>query len=170
MDACYAHLTQAHGLSPRVVLEGFSRGGLFALNWAIRHPQKTAGLYLDAPVCTFASWPAGWGKAKGSPADWQRCKEAYGLADDTAARTYKLNPLDTLQPLAAAEIPILSVCGDADKVVPLEENSALLMTRYKALGGPMELIAKPGVDHHPHSLKDPTPIVEWVFRTALLIR
>ncbi|MCX7010262.1 MAG: SGNH/GDSL hydrolase family protein, partial [Kiritimatiellaeota bacterium] len=61
-----------------------------------------------------------------------------------------------------AKIPILSVCGEADQVVPLAENTRLVEQRYKALGGHIEVIAKPGCDHHPHSLKDPTPIVEFV--------
>ncbi|MBL9117971.1 MAG: alpha/beta hydrolase [Verrucomicrobiaceae bacterium] len=164
MDAFYTHLVKEHQLHTKTVLEGFSRGGLFALNWAIRHPDRTAALYLDAPVCTFTSWPAGWGIGKGSPNDWARCKAVYELADDDAARAYKLNPVDNLATLAKARVPIISVCGDADKVVPLEENSALLKTRYTALGGPMELIAKPGVDHHPHSLKDPTPIVDFILK------
>lgn len=164
MGAFHSHLVGVYGLSGRVVLEGFSRGGLFALNFAIAHPEKTACLYLDAPVCTFHSWPAGFGKGKGSPTDWERCKAIYGLADDAAARAFKLNPVDNLVGLAAARVPILSVCGDADKVVPLEENSALLKERYTALGGPMELISKPGVDHHPHSLKDPTPIVDFILK------
>ena len=166
MDKFHAHLVKEFGLNNKAVLEGFSRGGLFALNWAIRNPGKTASLYLDAPVCTFTSWPAGWGKGKGSPGDWTRCKEVYGLTNDEAARAYKLNPVDNLTTLAQAKIPILSVCGDADQVVPLAENSALLKDRYTALGGPMELISKPGVDHHPHSLKDPTPIVDFVLKHA----
>jgi len=166
MAAFHTHVRTAYDLSEKVVLEGFSRGGLFALNFAIAHPDKTACLYLDAPVCTFHSWPAGFGKGKGSPTDWERCKSVYGLADDAAARAYPLNPVDNLTTLAAAKIPILSVCGDADQVVPLEENSALLKTRYTALGAPMELITKPGVDHHPHSLKDPTPIVDFILKHA----
>lgn len=162
----HASVVKAYGLNDKVVLEGFSRGGLYALNFAIAHPGKTACLYLDAPVCTFHSWPAGFGKGKGSPADWERCKAIYGLPDDAAARAYKLNPVDNLTALAAAKVPILSVCGDADQVVPLEENSALLKTRYTSLGGPMELLIKPGVDHHPHSLKDPTPIVEFILKAV----
>jgi pimeloyl-ACP methyl ester carboxylesterase len=164
MDAFHAHLVSKHSLSEKAVLEGFSRGGLFALNWAIRNPKKAAALYLDAPVCTFVSWPAGWGKGKGSPGDWDRCKKVYGLADDAAARAYKLNPVDNLTALAIARVPILSVCGVADKVVPFNENSQLLQKRYEALGGLMEIIAKPGVDHHPHSLKDPEPIVSLLLK------
>ncbi len=49
----------------------------------------------------------------------------------------------------------------------MAENTRLLETRYNALGGPIEVIAKPGVGHHPHSLKDPTPIVEFVLKHTL---
>lgn len=58
MDAFYDHLVTHHRLSPKVVLEGFSRGGLFAFNWAARHPDRVACIYADAPVCDFKSWPA----------------------------------------------------------------------------------------------------------------
>lgn len=153
-------------LHPRVVLEGFSRGGLFALNYAALHPDRVASLYLDAPVCDFKSWPAGFGKSKGSPRDWNWCKMAYGLSNDRQARDYRLNPVDNLAALAAAKVPILCVVGDADQVVPLAENSALLKERYDKLGGPIEMIVKPGCDHHPHSLPDPAPIVDFILKHA----
>ncbi len=161
MDAFYAHLTQQHQLGAKTVLEGFSRGGLFALNWAARHPERVAALYLDAPVCDFKSWPAGRGQGKGSPVDWERCKTAYGMTEEQAL-AYKLNPVDHLEPLAKAKIPILTVCGDADTVVPYPENSGLLAERYPKLGGTIKVILKPGVEHHPHSLKDPAPIVSFL--------
>jgi len=48
--------------------------------------------------------------------------------------------------------------------VPFEENTRLLEIRYRKLGGPIVLIVKPGVGHHPHSLKDPRLIVEFVLK------
>ena len=164
MKVFHDAMQKSFGLNGKVVLEGFSRGGLFALNYAIRFPDRAASLYLDAPVCDFKSWPAGFGKGKGSPGDWVRCKAVYGLADDTAAQAYKLNPVDNLAALAKAKVPVLAVVGDADDVVPLAENAALVKERYTALGGTMELIVKPGVNHHPHSLKDPAPIVDFVLK------
>ena len=168
MDKFYDYVTREYKLMPRVALEGFSRGGLFALNWAARHPTRVTCLYNDAPVCDFKSWPGGKGKGKGSPGDWKRCLEAYGLTEDEAL-AYNLNPVDNLAPLALHKVPLLHVCGDADDVVPFEENTKLLETRYKALGGPITVIAKPGIGHHPHSLKDPKPIVDFVYNhTAAL--
>ena len=166
MDKFHAYLTQEFGLSPQTVLEGFSRGGLFAFNWAARNPAKVATIYVDAPVCDFKSWPGGKGNGKGSEEDWQRCLEVYGLTEEQGL-AYKLNPVDNLAPLAQAKIPILSVCGEADQVVPMDENTRLVEKRYKELGGEIVVIAKPNCDHHPHSLKDPTPIVEFVLSPIL---
>ena len=165
MDRFYEHLTGTLRLSAKAVLEGFSRGGLFAFNWAARHPGRVSSLYVDAPVCDFKSWPGGLGKGKGSPDDWALCKKVYGL-DDAAARAWKLNPVDNLAPLAGARIPILSVCGDADDVVPMPENTGLVEERYAKLGGEIKVISKPGVGHHPHSLKDPKPIVDFILAHA----
>ena len=78
MEKFHTRLTTEWKLSTRPVLEGFSRGGLFALNWAVKHSNLVSSLYLDAPVCDFKSWPAGFGKGKNSPDDWQRCKKQYG--------------------------------------------------------------------------------------------
>ena len=161
MDAFYEKVTTTHRLSSKVVLAGFSRGGLFAVNWAVRHPERIACLYLDAPVLDFKSWPAGRGKGVGSPADWRRLLAVYGLTEEEAL-AYPSNPIDSLEPLAAAGVPILSVCGDSDRTVPFEENTAIAKERYDALGGTMQVILKPGVDHHPHSLADPTPIVDFI--------
>lgn len=57
---------------------------------------------------------------------------------------------------------MLSVVGDADEVVPLSENTAFVEKRLKELGWKIEVIHKPGVGHHPHSLEDPKPIVDFV--------
>jgi pimeloyl-ACP methyl ester carboxylesterase len=164
MDKFYDHLIRTYSLSRKTTLFGFSRGGLYSLNWAARHPERVACIYLDAPVCDFKSWPAGRGKGIPSPSDWERLKQTYGFKTDQEAIDYRLNPIDNLKPLAGAKIPILSVCGDADKTVPYLENTAILKERYLALGGKIEVILKPGVDHHPHSLTNPQPITDFVLR------
>ena len=166
MAKFHEHVTRDYGLGTRAVLEGFSRGGLYAVNFAATHPTKTAGLYLDAPVLDIRSWPGGRGKSKGDANCWRQALAIYGLTEESAA-AFKGNPLDRLEPLAKAGIPILSVCGDADTAVPYLENTAILEQRYKALGGKIETILKPGVEHHPHSLKDPQPIVDFLLKNAL---
>ena len=77
---------------------------------------------------------------------------------------YKKNPVDNLQPLAKAGIPLLHIVGDADLVVPPAENTAIIERRYKEMGGDIQVIHKPGVGHHPHSLVDPKPIVDFIMK------
>ena len=163
MDLFHDQLTKTFGLSQKVVLEGFSRGGLYAFNWAAHRPADVAGLYVDAPVCDFKSWPGGKGKSKGSPGDWQKLLKAYGLTEAQAI-AYDKNPVDTLAPLAKAGVPILAVVGEADDTVPVSENIDIVEKLYQSLGGKIQVIRKPGCNHHPHSLPDPAPIVDFVVR------
>lgn len=158
----YKELTERYGFARKAALVGLSRGGLYCYNWAAANPDKVACIYGDAPVCDFKSWPGGKGKGKGSPRDWKLVLERYGFADDAAALAYDKNPVDNLAPLAAAKVPLLHVYGDADDVVPWDENTGVVAERYRQLGGSITLIAKPGVGHHPHGLDDSTPIVEFI--------
>ena len=165
-NALYRELTETYGLARKVALVGLSRGGLYCYNWAVANPDRAACIYGDAPVCDFKSWPGGFGHGKGSPADWKLVKERYGFRSDAEAKAYPKNPVDSLAPLAAAGVPLLHVFGDADDVVPWEENTGLIAERYPKLGGSITLIRKPGVGHHPHGLDDSTPIVEFLWKHA----
>ena len=164
----YEVLVQEHELSPKPALIGLSRGALYCMAWAAGHPERTLLVYLDNGVCDFRSWPGGrpkgLGEGKGSPVEWAKLLRAYGFRDDEEAISYRFNPVDRLGPLADAGVPILLVYGDADTVVPHQENSEVVFERYRALGGPVERIVKPGQDHHPHGLDDPRPIVEFFER------
>jgi len=90
----------------------------------------------------------------------------WGFADDAAALASKVNHVDNLAALARCRVPLLHVFGDADELVPWEENTGIVADRYRALGGDITLIRKPGVGHHPHGLDDPSPIVEFIARHA----
>ena len=160
-DDFYTTLTETHGLSRKPVLEGMSRGGLMVYNWAAKNPEKVACIYADAPVCDIKSWPGGKGKGRPNLTEWANCLQAYKMTE-AEALTARCNPIDHLEPLAKAKVPLLHVVGDADLDVPVAENTALLEERYKKLGGHIEVIHKPGVGHNPHCLEDPTPIVKFI--------
>ena len=162
-DAFFAALT-AQGFSSRPVLIGLSRGGLYAYRWASEHPEQVSVIYGDAPVCDFKSWPGGKGQGQGSPNDWKSLLECYGFRDEAEALAYRGNPIDTLQPLARAKVALIHVVGDADVVVPVAENTALVEARYRQLGGEIEVLHKPGVGHHPHGLDDSTPVVDFILK------
>jgi lysophospholipase L1-like esterase/pimeloyl-ACP methyl ester carboxylesterase len=165
-NQCYAELTTHYALSRKPALVGLSRGGLYCYNWASANPDKVSCIYGDAPVCDFKSWPGGKGKGKGDPRNWAFVLKLWGFKDEAAALAYKGNPVDSLAPLASNHVPLLHVFGDADDVVPWEENTGLIESRYKALGGSITMIRKPGIGHHPHGLDDSTPIVDFIAKHA----
>lgn len=163
-NAFYDELVNRYGFSSKAALVGLSRGGLYCYNWAIANPDKVACIYADAAVCDFKSWPGGKGKGKGSPRDWQLVLDRYGFANESEALAYDNNPIDRLEVLAKHKVPLLHVYGDADDVVPSDENTGVVAERYEKLGGTIVLINKPGVGHHPHGLEDSTPIVEFIMK------
>ncbi|MGL6195871.1 MAG: alpha/beta hydrolase family protein [Thermoguttaceae bacterium] len=159
----YKFLVEKHKFSPKPVLLGMSRGGICSLRWAIENPKSVSSIYIDAPVLDFKSWPGGKGKGVGSKGDWEQVLKVYNLTEEEAM-AFKGNPVDALEPLAKEKVPVLIVYGDADEVVPHDENTLIFADKYKKLDAPIELIEKPGVGHHPHSLKDPTQIVKFILK------
>ncbi|MBS0661818.1 MAG: prolyl oligopeptidase family serine peptidase [Verrucomicrobia bacterium] len=156
-DAYYRRVTADYGLAKKVVIEGVSRGGLYAVNFAAQYPERVLALYLDAPTLNLESWPG-----RASPL-WAECLASYGLTDAQFAAA-KVSPMDRIPALVAARIPIIGVSGDADEVVSFPANLAKFAERYRAAGGHIEVIVKPGAKHHPHSLTDPTPIVDFMLK------
>lgn len=162
-DALYDIAVRQFGLSRKIGFIALSRGGLFAYNWTVRHPDRVACLYADNPVCDIKSWPAGWGEGPGSPEDWSKCLKAYKLTE-AKARTFYGNPIDQINHLIAAQIPILHVIGGADEIVPVQENSDRIRAIYLAASAPYEEVVKPKGRHHPHGLDNPAKIIAFFER------
>lgn len=155
----YRVMTETLNLSPKVTVEGLSRGGYYALNWAAANPEKVACLYLDAPVCDITSWPTRARKDL-----WKGFLKEWDVTDKEVTTDFKANALQLLPTLAKAHVPIMAVCGGSDKIVPFNENFKPFFEAYRKQGGIVELIVKPNCDHHPHSLEKPEPIVDFVNR------
>lgn len=161
----YKFLTSA-GLAKKSVMEGMSRGGVYVYRWAATYPKRVAAVYADAPVLDLKSWPGGKGLGKGSPETWEVFKKDFNVKTETEAIAFKGNPLDLTRKISKAGFPMLHVVGDADDVVPVAENTALFEQKIKEAGGSIQVIHKPGVGHHPHSLQNPQPIVEFILRAT----
>ena len=153
------------GMSKKVVLEGMSRGGIYAYNWALQNPNKVAAVYADAPVLDMKSWPGGLGKGPGSKDDWNIFKNDFNLTEEQA-KIFKNSPLDNAELIAKGGYPMLHVVGDADEVVPVDENTNPFEVRIKSAGGNITVIHKKGIGHHPHSLANPTPIVDFILKST----
>jgi hypothetical protein len=133
----YKLLTDKFALSSKACLLPQSRGGLMLYNWAAEHPQSVQCIGGIYPVCDQSSWP---GLAKSCA--------AYGMSEqELASHLKENNPIDRLEPLAKAKVPIFHLHGNADKVVSLERNSGELARRYHDLGGTMQLEVIEGKGH-----------------------
>ncbi|MFC1497615.1 alpha/beta hydrolase family protein [Verrucomicrobiota bacterium] len=160
----YDYVTEKFKLNKKAALLGLSAGGMSSYKWALENPEKVACIYVDNPVCDFKSWPAGLGKSRVKKG-LQGVMKVYGFKTEEEALTYKGNPVDNMATLVKADVPILVVVAGKDTVVPMEENSALVEKTYRALGGTnMTVIHKPDADHHPHGLKDRTPITDFIVK------
>jgi alpha-beta hydrolase superfamily lysophospholipase len=128
------------GYSKQPVLLGQSRGGLMMLSWAVQNPIKVkafAGIY---PVLNLRSWPITRNLIT-TLADFE-------IDQDTFLKTVDLhNPIHQLEALARAKVPLYMVHGDSDRIVPLEENTQIVINRYTKLGGEAEVKVVPGKGH-----------------------
>lgn len=158
-ESFYKSMTTDFGLNKKVVLEGVSRGGLFVYRWAKTHPETVACIYNDTPVCDFKSWPGGMGKGKGSANDWTRLIQEYRFANDDEARGYNDNPIDNLEPVAKAQVPIMHIVTENDQIVPPRENTYILKERLAALGhtdfSVVSLAKGPRLNGHHFDLEHP---------------
>jgi len=164
-DRFYKFAHETLGLHRQPFLEGMSRGGLIVMRWAARYPLQVSGIYVDNAVMDFRSWPGATyedrkGSGKGSAASWKQCLEAYGLTEAEALR-FQHGPLNHLEGLAEQRVPIFTLINEADDVVPPAENSDLLVSRYRELGGPVTERRRPDLGHHPHGLADPSSLVRF---------
>jgi hypothetical protein len=155
------YIVEEYHLSHKCAIFGFSRGALYAVNYAAKYLQDVFVIYLDAPVLNILSWPGGKGIGVGSQSDWIECLSKYGL-DEESVKSYTGNPLDKAGIIVMEQIPVIVVAGDADDDVPFIENGNIFVEDIKKLGGKVKLILKSGVGHHPHSLENPQEIVEFI--------
>ena len=106
--------------------------------------------------------PAFVGMSKGgvNEYDWTTAnpdKVSCIYADNPAIRP---GAFAKLGDLAKNDVALLNVCGSADFL--LQRHTLPIENRYQQLGGRITVIIKDGTAHHPHSLRNPKPIADWI--------
>ena len=150
------------GFEPKCIPVGMSCGGLQALRLAQLHPELVSVLYIDAPVVNILSMAGlGVSTCNKTPTFWAEIQAAHGV-DRSTIVNFRKSPIDAMDKLIEHNIPIIMLYGDADDTVLYNENGKVLEDYYREHGGDIKVIRKPGCNHHPHSLEDPTPIIEYV--------
>lgn len=127
MDRFYHYLVKKLNFFQFPILESYSRGALPALNWGIRNPEKLSMLILDSPLCNLNSWPK-------APFEREICRKA-GVLTENFTIVPEWNPVDNLGPLIQHKVPVSIIYEKNDNVIPIKDNTALLLERMKAGNG-----------------------------------
>ncbi len=143
------------GLAPKVHLIGMKWGGFFSLRFASENPEKTACIYLDPLVCNVAdqSMPS-------ADKRFQTLSQAYHMTK-AEMLTSPLNPINALNPISGAKLPVFGAVGQDDLTVSHENNIDIVEERFRALSGNIELCRRNLLGHHPHGFDDRTKLLEF---------
>ncbi len=146
----YKEMIKRYEVDKKAYLLGFSRGGLYAFNFALAHPECVEKVHLDAPVLDLRSWPR-------TEAEYnelylhEQVMQEYGFESEEEFLNYDAYPVGKLKEYFALNIPTLLVAGDSDQTVAFEENAGVMLDYCKANNIPLTYYIKVNMDHHPHS-------------------
>ncbi len=155
----YNLLTNAD-LSKKSTMEGMSRGAMYSFCWAAANPDKVSCIYVDNPLldCRYLADRNG---------DLDEMTEnfiqAYNLKTKADIRTFKGSPTDKIKEIVKGKYPILILCADQDEAVPPSQTIEF-ERKIKQAGGGITVMMKHGFKHHPHSLSNPAPIVDFILK------
>jgi len=153
------YMSERFRVRKKCVIIGMSCGGMQGIYFASKYPELVSCLYLDAPVVNLLSCPGALGKTQADFFDEFRQDMGMDIVDLLG---YRNHPLDHLQNLVDHNIPVMLVSGDSDTIVPYDENGKYIDEIYKKNGCTINTVIKKGGDHHPHSLVDNTPIIDFI--------
>ena len=99
----------------------------------------------------------------------------WGTANpDKVSCIYADNPgmdregFQRLGDLARADVPVLQICGAIDPI--FGEYASAIEAIYQQFGGRISMMVKEGYAHHPHSLRNPKPIVDFIEQSVQAVR
>ena len=114
--------------------------------------------------------PAFVGMSRGGEFEYR-----WGTANpDKVSCIYADNPgmdrdgFQRLGDLAQADVPVLQICGTIDPI--LGKNASAIEAIYQQFGGRISMMIKEGYAHHPHSLRNPKPIADFIEQSVQAIR
>ncbi len=147
---------------PQTEVELLRRG--FHVCFVSPDPGKTWDAWYDylTEKHGLSKKPAFIGMSKGGVNEY----EWTTAHPDSVSCIYADNPairpevFAKLSEIAGRDVPLLNVCGTADFL--LQKHTLPIEESYHALGGRITVVIKEGPPHHPHSIKNPKLIADWI--------
>ena len=90
----------------------------------------------------------------------------YGENPILHSNLSKMPLFDSLDLLAKAGVPLISVCGSLDP--GLEDNTRQIEKRYKELNGQIMVVIKEGEGHYPLAPHDPQAVVDFILKHSAI--
>ena len=110
------------------------------LSWAVKNPKKLKSFIGIYPVLNLRSWPI--------KRSLSSTLSDFGMDQDAFLESVdRHNPIHQLEGLAKAKVPLFILHGDSDRVVPLEENTQVVVEKYLKLGGEAKVKVVRGKGH-----------------------
>jgi pimeloyl-ACP methyl ester carboxylesterase len=137
--------------------------GPVVAQWNLIYQHLTAHGFSTKPVL------AGAGGAAGEAYAWaienpEKVSCIYAENPSMHSNLAKIQPLENLEPLAKAGIPVLHVCGSSDPL--FEKSTRMAEERYQKLGGKIKVIVEPGKGHYPLTPNDPKAAIDFITAAA----
>lgn len=158
----YTLLTDA-GLSTKSAMEGMSRGAMYAFSWAAANPDKISAVYVDNPLldCRYLVDRES-DDLNTMIADLMN---AYNLKSKDDIIKFGGSPIDKVKEIVKGKYPILILCADQDEAVPPIQTQ-LFKEGIEAEGSDIRVVMKHGYKHHPHSLPNPSTIIDFIIKST----
>ena len=153
----YYNMLQENGFRKKGAFIGMSLGGLYSFRYANAHPEGVSCIYADAPVCDLTY--------KTTEELTAKRYAAYHTDSDEVLK--KASPINNLENIAKADIPILMLLGFADNVIDPLTHGMILLERFTALGGRSELVKRQLYGHHPHGMDNPGRILGFIMQHTM---
>ena len=146
---------------PQAEIELLKRG--FHIAYITTDPDQTWEVWYDFLVHEhgLSPKPAFIGMSRGGANSFtwgtEHPDKVLAICADNPGLSQKA--LMGMDKLAGQDIPILNICGSID---PILNNTYAIQGVYHGNGGRMSVLIKDGTAHHPHSLRDPSIIADFI--------
>ena len=148
------HLKENYGLCGKCYLVGMSLGGAHAVNFGGDYPQLVKGIFLDAPVLSFHSFPGKLGDKVCEEVWENEFKIAYPGVSRADLFTFDRHPINKIPVLKEHKIPVFLMYGTEDMTVDYNENGAIMELAYADSPELLKVVPRQYQGHHPHGFLD----------------